>query len=345
MLDDLKLIHNRDKSDALGIAAKQWQQLKHDFSKVPAANGGDFANVVVAGMGGSALAAALAGRVYSLPRPFEIVRDYDIPEYVDHTTLFIASSYSGNTEETLAALERAEAKKAIIIIIAAGGKLAEVAKKNGYPLYKIPEGIQPRMAVFYNLAALTQLLSSNGLLHPEAVDELHDAADWLGTKLGSWLPDVATAKNQAKQLAQDCVGLAPVIYAGPLLFPVAYKWKISFNESAKNLAWCNQFSEFNHNELSGWLAQPVDKLHTVIYLRSSFDNERIAKRFEISEKLLSGKWPHPVQVTAVGDTRLRQVLWTTLLGDFVSLYTALLNNVDPTPVDKQEQLKKELTEV
>lgn len=200
----------------------------------------------------------------------------------------------------------------------------------------------PRMAAFDNFAALTQLLVTNGLLVPEAVPELRDAGDWLAAKMVNWLPDVATAKNQAKKLAQDCLGLAPVIYAGPLLFPVAYKWKISFNENAKNLAWCNQFSEFNHNELSGWLAQPVDKLYNVIYLLSSFDHPQISKRFEVTEKLLSGKWPHPNEVTAVGDTKLRQVLWATLLGDFVSIYVALLNNVDPTPVDKQEQLKKEL---
>ncbi len=342
MLDDLKIIHKRDKSDALGVAAKQWQQLKHDFSKVPAVNRGDFANVVLAGMGGSALAAELAKSTYVLEKPFEIVRDYDTPEYVNNQTLFIASSYSGNTEETLSALEFAEAKGATVAVVAAGGRLADIANDKNYPFYKLSGGMMPRMAAFDNFAALTQLLVTNGLLVPEAVPELRDAGDWLAEKMVNWLPDVATAKNQAKKLAQDCLGLAPVIYAGPLLFPVAYKWKISFNENAKNLAWCNQFSEFNHNELSGWLAQPVDKLYNVIYLLSSFDHPQISKRFEVTEKLLSGKWPHPNEVTAVGDTKLRQVLWATLLGDFVSIYVALLNNVDPTPVDKQEQLKKEL---
>jgi len=342
MLDDLKIIHKRDKSDALGVCAKQWQQLKHDFSKVSAQDRGDFANVVLAGMGGSALAAALAERVYGLPKPFKIVRDYDVPEYVDGDSLFIASSYSGNTEETLAALERAEAKGASVAVIAAGGKLAAIAKKQGYSLYKLPAGMQPRMAVFYNFAALTQLFVSNGLLPPEVVAELHDAADWLDTKQGNWFPDIATAKNEAKQLAQECIGLSPVIYGGPLLSAVAYKWKINFNENAKNVAWCNQFPEFNHNEFMGWASHPVDKPYRVIFLRSSFDNSQVSKRFDVSEKLLSGKWPHPEQVTAVGDTRLRQVLWTTLLGDFVSLYTALLNNVDPTPVDLIEKLKTEL---
>jgi len=342
MLDDLKIIHHRDKSDALGVAAKQWQQLKHDFSKVEPVEGGDFKNVVLGGMGGSALAAALASRAYNLVVPFEIVRDYDVPEYVGSETLFIASSYSGNTEETLAALERAETKGAAVAVIAAGGKLAVTAKNKKYPLYKLPANLQPRMAVFYNLAALTQLLVSKKLLPPETVAELHGAADWLGTKIGNWLPDVATSKNEAKQIAQDCIGLSPVIYGGPLLYPVAYKWKINFNENAKNLAWCNQLPEFNHNEFMGWSSHPVDKPYRVIFLRSSFDHPQVAKRFEVSQKLLSGKWPHPNEVVAVGDTRLRQVLWTTLLGDFVSLYTAILNNNDPTPVELIEKLKKEL---
>lgn len=342
MLDDLKIIHHRDKSDALGTVAKQWQQLQHDFSKVTVADADHIFNIVLAGMGGSALAAALAARIYAIQEPFEIVRDYDVPEYVDGDTLFIASSYSGNTEETLSALEQAQTKGATIAVIAAGGELARIAKKHGYPFYKLPEGIQPRMAAFYNLAALTQLLTSNGLIHDEAVAELREAGNWLATKMTTWLPDIATTKNQAKQLAQDCIGLSPVIYAGPLLYPAAYMWKISFNENAKNVAWCNQFSEFNHNEMAGWQSHPVDKPYKLICLRSSFDHPQIAKRFEISDKLLSGKWPHPTTVAAVGDTHLRQVLWTVALGDFVSIYTAILNNVDIASVAVQEKLKQEL---
>lgn len=151
-------------------------------------------------------------------------------------------------------------------------------------------------------------------------------------------------KNEAKRLAQECIGLSPVIYGGPVLYPVAYKWKINFNENAKSVAWCNQFPEFNHNEFIGWSSHPVDKPYRIIFLHSSFDDRHVAKRFDVTEKLLSGKWPHPTEVEAVGDTRLRQVLWMILLGDFVSIYTAILNNVDPTPVALVEKLKKELAE-
>ncbi len=344
MLDDLKYIHERDAQDALGVAEKQWQQLLEQYD-VPALTGLDtkpIANVVLAGMGGSALAAAILQSWPGVTVPFEIVREYDIPAYVGTETLFIASSYSGNTEETLVALTAAEATGAHIVIIAAGGKLGEIAQAKGYPWYQLPGNFQPRMAVFYNFAALVQMLEPTGLIGPDRVQELHAGAQWLSTQLADWLPTVLAAKNQAKQLAQECMGKSPVIYGGPKFFPAVYKWKINFNENAKNVAWCNQIPEFNHNEFLGWTSHPTEKPYTVIDLTSNLENERVQKRFEISDRLLSGKRPAAHTIQAKGETLLQQLLWIITLGDFVSLYTALLNGLNPTPVDLIEQLKKEL---
>jgi len=343
MLDDLKFIHQRDKSDALGVAEKQWQQLQYDFSDVSPAGGQNFANVVVGGMGGSALAALFVNHVFDLRVPYEVVRDYQPPSYVGEETLFIASSYSGNTEEALSCLAKAEEAGAKIVVIAAGGKLAEIAEEKNLPLYSLPSGIQPRMAVFYNLAALTQALVTNGLLDQTVIQNLRDTADWLKSHVAKYAADVTTKDNPAKRLAQECVGLSPVIYSSALLSPVAYKWKINFNENAKNAAWCNQFPEFSHNEFLGWSSHPIEKPYRIINLHSSFDHPQIDKRFSASDKLLSGKWPHPINITAEGETLLEQALWLTMLGDFVSLYTALLNNLDPSPVELIEKLKKELT--
>jgi glucose/mannose-6-phosphate isomerase len=172
--------------------------------------------------------------------------------------------------------------------------------------------------------------------------QLKQAADFLEQGIKAWLPTVPTAQNLAKQIALECIGKSIVIYGGPLLFPVAYKWKISFNENAKHVAWCNQYSEFNHNEFLGWTKQPVDKPYTVIDLRSSLEHPQIQKRFVVSAKLLSGVRPDPIVVTPEGETILEQLVWTIALGDFVTLYTALLNNINPTPVDLIEKLKKEL---
>lgn len=347
MLDDLKYVHERDAQDALGVAEKQWQQLRQQYGAKPLADldAKPIYNVVLAGMGGSALAASILQSWPGVSEPFEIVRSYDIPAYVDENTLFIASSYSGNTEETLTALAAAEKKGARIAVIASGGKLEEIAQAKEYPFYKLPGDFQPRMAVFYNFAALVQLLEPTGLIGKDRVKELHDAAEWLKRQIADWTPTVPSAKNQAKQLAQECMGKSPVVYAGPKLFPAAYKWKISFNENAKNVAWCNQIPEFNHNEFLGWTSHPTEKPYAVIDLRSNLEHDRVQKRFDISEQLLSGKRPAAHVVEAKGDTLLQQLLWIIVLGDFVSLYTALLNGLNPTPVDLIEKLKKALADV
>ena len=128
------------------------------------------------------------------------------------------------------------------------------------------------------------------------------------------------------------MGKSPVIYAGPKLFPAAYKWKISFNENAKQVAWTNQYPEFNHNEFMGWTKQHVDKTYDVIDLRSKLEHPRVQKRFEVTERLLSGMRPAPIVVEAEGETLLQQLLWVFALGDFVTLYTALLIGLNPAPV-------------
>jgi glucose/mannose-6-phosphate isomerase len=341
MLDDLKYIHERDAQDALGIAEKQWQQLEHEFD-IPELTG-PYENVVFAGMGGSALAAQLGGTWPGYPIPFEISRHYDIPAYVSDKTLFIASSYSGNTEETLSALSLAEGKNARIVVIASGGKLAERAQEKGYPLALLPGGYQPRHAALYGLKALVTILDKAGLTGGKAV-ELSGLASFVKTATAAWRADVAVKDNQAKQLALELMGKSPVIYAGPLLFPAAYKWKISFNENAKSVAWCNQYPEFNHNEFIGWTAQPTEKPYGVVDLLSRFEHPRIQKRFEVSERLLSGKRPSPLVVDIQGQTLLEQLLWAIALGDFVSLYVALLGGLNPTPVDLIEKFKGALDE-
>jgi glucose/mannose-6-phosphate isomerase len=344
MLDDLKYIHDRDAQDALGIAEKQQQQLQTAYD-LGDWQPNDISNVVFAGMGGSALAALI---VTSWPRvkvPFEICRTYDIPPYAGNKTLFIASSYSGNTEETLSALAQAESKGAQIAVITSGGTLVDIAREKGYPLALLPDVGQPRFGTLASLKALVTILDRAGLTaEPDSLAELDGAIDYLKQTVQAWLPTVPVKDNPAKQLALEVIGKSPVIYAGSKLFPAAYKWKISFNENAKNVAWCNALPEFNHNEFLGWSSHPVDKPYTVIDLRSSFEHPRIQKRFELTERLLSGRRPAAHVVDAQGGTLLEHLVWTTAFGDFVSLYTALLNGLNPTPVDLIEKLKQSLSD-
>jgi glucose/mannose-6-phosphate isomerase len=341
MLDDLKYIHQRDGQDALGIAEKQWQQLSHSFD-APKIDG-PFDNIVYAGMGGSALAAQISQSWPSYKLPFEICRQYHVPGYVSAKTLFIAVSYSGNTEETLSALAEAEECGAKVVIIAGGGKLQMRAQEKSYPFLLLPKAEQPRYAVFYNLKALIVVLEAAGLvMEEEASAQIEQTAEFLKRSVSAWTPTIPTSQNPAKKLALELAGKSGVVYAGPLLAPVAYKWKIGFNENAKNVAWWGQYPEFNHNEFIGWSSHPIDKPYGVIDLRSTFEHPRVQKRFELSDKLLSGKRPAAHIVQAEGSTLLEHLLWSTNFGDFVTIYLALLNNVNPAPVELVERFKQEL---
>lgn len=344
MLDDLKYIHEKDAQDALGIAEKQWQQLESMFDLGDwTLEKGSVDNVVFSGMGGSALAATISQTWPSYKVPFNITRDYMIPAYVSSRTLFVASSYSGNTEETIAAMKLAKHEGAIVVVIASGGKMEEIAKKEAYPFAKIPSGMQPRHATLYSLKALVTVLEKASLVSArDAERSLHETAEFLKSEVSAWRADVKTKDNPAKKLAEELAGSSPVVYSGPLLYPAAYKWKISFNENAKNVAWCNQFPEFNHNEFLGWTSHPIDKPYKTIILDSSLEHPRTQKRFDVTKKLLSGRWPNPEVVEAKGDTLLEQLLWTIAFGDFVSIYLAMLNGLNPTPVDLIEKFKSEL---
>jgi glucose/mannose-6-phosphate isomerase len=341
MLDDLKMIHERDAQDALGVAEKEWQQLGYRY-EVDLSRFQNISNVVVAGMGGSALYAVFLRSWPGTSVPLDIVRDYELPAYVDENTLVISSSYSGNTEETLAALEEAEARRAQIVVIASGGKLADLAKEKDYPLFTIPGGIQPRMCTFYFIAAMVQLLEPLGIVPQGSTAELAAAGEWLKDQTADWRPEVAASKNQAKKLAQEMMGKSVVVYSGPKLFPAANKWKICCNENAKTVAWVNQYPEFNHNEFIGWTSHPVEKPYAVIEIRSNLEHERLQKRFTVSERLLSGKRPAPEIVVPKGESLIQQVLWTANLAEFATLYLALLNGLNPTPVDLVERLKVDL---
>jgi glucose/mannose-6-phosphate isomerase len=345
MLDDLKLIHERDAQDALGAVGKQWQHLQYSFTPSGNTEFEGVQNIVYAAMGGSALAAGLAQTWPGTTKPMEVVRGYDLPAYVGADTLVIAASYSGNTEETLSAIEQAEAKGAKIAVITAGGSLRQLAKEKGYMLMLLPKADLPRCATFYNFRALLQVLEAGSALQvTDYAAAFERTAAFIKDASAKWAADIATASNPAKQLAQELMGKSIVMYSGPKMHPAAYKWKLGFNENAKQLAWINQLPEFNHNEFTSWSKQPVDKPYAVIDLRSNLENSRIQKRFEVTARLLSGMRPEPIVVQAEGETALEQLAWSIVYGDFVGLYLAILNGINPTPLELVDKLKQALSE-
>jgi glucose/mannose-6-phosphate isomerase len=345
ILDNINVLNQRDPEGALAIVASQYQQASYDAEVLNAEHDDrNITSLVVTGMGGSALAALLVKVLYQakLKVPLDIIRGYDLPGYVNENTLVIASSYSGNTEETLSALTQAQESNSQLAIIASGGTLADIADKESIAYVKLPTGVQPRMAMLYNLRGLLELLVTFGIISKEENEKVATLSGWLETESAKWASEVPTAENYAKQLAHEAIGKTPVFYGGALTAPLAYKWKISWNETAKNVAFWNEYSEFNHNEFMGWASHPVEKPFAVFDLISSFERPRILQRFELTDKLLSGKRPAAKIIRLQGDSLLAQLLWGAILADFASTYAAILNGVDPTPVVLIEKLKQEL---
>ncbi len=346
MLDDANVVKQRDHDDALGVAARLVDQLT--FSPVLRDSGHDgreIRHIIVAGMGGSALSADLAKTllVDVLQVPFEVVKDYSLPKYASNDTLVILSSHSGNTEETVACFAEARQRGCQLAVIATGGKLDELAGEHHVMFAPIPHDTQPRMAMIYNLRALLAVLIEYKLISSKLSHEIADAHAWLEGEADNWVKEMPIERNYAKQLALIAVGKTPVFYGGSLSSSVAYKWKISWNENAKNVAFWNHYPEFNHNEFLGWTSHPIEKPFVIFDLVSDKENPRILKRFELSDKLLSGRRPKAQVIHLAGDSIVKQLLWGCVLADFVSIYVAILNNIDPTQVDLIEKFKKELS--
>ena len=345
MLDDQNVIAMRDKENALDVAANMHAQLLYDPAlECTDYDGRELNNIIVAGMGGSALAADLLRTLFSqdLKIPLELVRNYTLPHYADASTLVIATSHSGNTEETVSALEQAIELGCQIATTSNGARIGEISKEHDIMHVLIPHDHQPRMEMFYNLRAITKILVEFKLLPQDSFDKIASCDQWLAEESARWNKEVPTRINYAKQLALQAVGKTPVFYGGPLTAALAYKWKISWNENSKNVAYCNQYPEFNHNEMLGWTSHPIEKPFIIFDLVSELEHPRVLKRFALSDRLLSGRRPKANIIPLEGATLMEQVLRGCILADFVSIYVGILNGVDPTEVDLIEKFKKEL---
>lgn len=340
------MIHARDAQDALGLVSRKPLHIAHDVEvcnddQLRQLSANDTDNIVFAGMGGMALSAQMVQKWLDTKRPFEIVRDYCLPAYAGQRTLCVLASYSGNTEETLAALDAARTCGAQIVVIGHGGKLLAAAREAGLAYAALPATGEPRYATWYTAKALAAVCDTAGLTSGKA-SAIASEAGWLKAQIEGWLPEVPTKQNLAKQIALELAGKSVVVYAGPALAAAARAWKVAINENAKQVAWCGEYPEFNHNEFTGWSEQPVTKPYAVIELRSHLEDQRVQWRFEASERLLSGRRPAPLVVVPDGESLLRQLLYVSSLGDFVSVYLALLNGVDPVSLPLVDKLKKEL---
>jgi len=314
--------------------------------KIPA----DYAsvsNIVITGLGGSAIGGDFL-RLFvndKLGIPVVVNRDYILPKFVNSQTLLFAVSYSGNTEETLSAYSQARLQGARIVALTNGGKLKELAEKDGVPVIIVPAGISPRAATGYLLLPTLTVLESLGLLG-DLSDEIKEVTAVLRNLREQLRPDLPEGQNKAKQIARKINGKIPVIWAASGNTEViATRWKGQINENSKAPAYWNVFPELNHNEIVG-LEEPVELLKKIeiIILRDKGDHPRVQKRMDISMEIVKDVVSGITEVWSSGDSRLARMFSLTYIGDYVSVYLAALYGIDPTPVKNIDYLKNKLAE-
>lgn len=290
----------------------------------------DVTNIVVTGMGGSAIGGdLLKSYLADSDLPVFTNRSYTLPNFVTENTLVFVVSYSGNTEETLAALEDAKKKKAKVVVITSGGGLAETAK----PAINIPAGFQPRAALGYLFFPMLGVLYNGGLVDVRNKDL---------NEMLTLLKDTDHFREEGRKVAKFINGKIPIIYSSELLAPVAYRFKTQINENAKYPAFMHVFSEMNHNEINAFESMERKKF-AVLMIRDQHDHPRIRKRMDICKEIMSQRVDVEDIITK-GSSLLARMFTTIYLGDFASYELAMLNHVDPTPVDVIQALKQKLAE-
>ena len=278
---------------------------------------GDINNIVITGMGGSAVGGDFL-RIYLSDTniPVYVNRDYKLPNFVNEKSLVFAVSYSGNTEETLSALNDAKERNAQIIGITSGGKLAEECEK----VIKIPSGLQPRAALGYTFFPMLGILHNSDIVRVKN-DELNEMLEIL--------KQTDKFNDAGEELSKKLKEKIPVIYASDALGAIAFRWKTQINENAKMPAFYNVFSEMNHNEIAAY--KGMDHKFAAVIIRDKFDNDRIKKRMDICKEIME-QYVEVEEVETQGESLLARMFSTIYLGDFVSYYMALSNRVDPSPV-------------
>jgi glucose/mannose-6-phosphate isomerase len=298
--------------------------------------------LIVAGMGGSAIGGVLARAALGdrASRAIVIARGYGLPPWTTPDSTVLCSSYSGNTEETLAVYEAAGALGAQRIVATTGGKLAEAARNEGVPVIPLPGGFQPRAAVAYSLVVSLEvawLCGAGERLH----SEIDVAAAHVEQIVEMWGPD-APGDCLSKELARGLLGTIPQIAGSGLTSPIAYRWKTQINENAKTPAFAHELPELDHNEIVGWQGASQVGRFSAVFLDDCDLHPRIRQRIELTRGLIEAEAAGTYRVESIGQNRTERLISLVLLGDLVSLYLAVLRGIDPTPVAAIERLKSAL---
>tara|TARA_Y100000590_G_scaffold194919_1_gene221353 strand:- start:3772 stop:4851 length:1080 start_codon:yes stop_codon:yes gene_type:complete len=304
----------------------------------------DVDNVVVCGVGGSAIGGELLSDLSSLLEgiPVTVCREYSTPQFVGGKSLVVASSYSGNTEETVSAFRDALYKDAKLVSLTSGGLLADISSESNVPVVDIDYKGEPRTALGYSFLTPLAIMEKLGLIR---VDKLlvQEAIDTLSTMAQRLMPSVPVEDNPAKELALSLQGKFITVYGGGILSGIARRWKTQFNENSKSWAFLELFPEAGHNAIAGmkWPSSVSQNSYGII-LDSYLLQDRMRVRYEVVRELLNNVQAHYQTVHCNGTGVLAQMLSIVLFGDYVSYYLAILNKEDPAPVQPLDYLKSKL---
>ncbi|MBS1680919.1 MAG: bifunctional phosphoglucose/phosphomannose isomerase [Bacteroidetes bacterium] len=304
--------------------------------------GSDIRNILITGMGGSGIGANLVesltfGRV---PIPILVSKGYNIPQFVSPHTLFIACSYSGNTEETLAAVHKGLLKRAHIICVTSGGKMLELAKEYNLFYIQVPGGSpSPRAQLGYMMTSLLYALYHTNLIGAAFIKETENAIEHLDRS-------EKAIQAEAELIAKKLRGKMPIIYCDERLKAMAIRFQNQLNENSKQMAHVNTFPEMNHNEIVGWrFPENIIQQAQVVYLYSDHDHERVEKRMEICRDIFEKRSNPIIDIVAEGASLLEQYYYLIHLTDWISYFLAKENNVDADTIDEINFLKEELSKL
>jgi glucose/mannose-6-phosphate isomerase len=295
-------------------------------------------NVLICGLGGSGIGGTIVSDIVSskVNIPIAATKDYSIPNFVNEHTLVIANSYSGNTEETLYALEKCQSRGAEIAVITSGGKLKTIAEENKYNKIIIPGNQPPRAMFGYAFTELFFMLNHYGIIDDSFKADFDKAITLIDT-------EKADIQKQAMDLAKKMYKQTPVIYVAKGFEGVAVRFRQQLNENSKMLAWHNVVPEMNHNELLGWRTN-VDDL-AVVYFRNKCDYDRNQIRMDINKKVISKFTSNITEIWSKGDSLIENSLYHISVGDWTSWYLSEMNNVDAIEIDVIDFLKGELAKI
>lgn len=352
-LNDLAELAKIDSEDVLGAVERFAEQCEEAWqiglasSGLPSAEGVDA--IVVLGMGGSGVSGDVVQSVVEprLPIHFRVIKSYGpLPEWIGRNTLVFAVSYSGSTEETVAAMEEAHSKGARIVALSSGGPIGELAEKHGIAHVRIPTGLQPRASLGFLTLPILAVLEKMGVLIGIA-DDVGEAIEVLESLGERCHRDQPTHRNPAKDLAHKLLHKVAIVYgAHGLTATAAMRFKCDLNEYGKVPAFWNYIPELDHNEIVGWsgLTDLSRQNFLIVHLRDVEEHPRIALRFDITKHLIEGNSAGVLELTAEGTSPLARILSLVMVTQLAAIYTGLQYGVDPGPVEVIQRLKAELAD-